>query len=152
MEPIRIEHSALLRYSAEQMYDLVVDVERYPEFLSWVTAARIIENSDAQHLAGMDLRIAGISTSLVTRNHFEPGQRVRLQLHEGPFDRFEGEWHFHGFGEVGSKVTLSMGFMLHEQVFARALQTGFRRIADRLIQDFHRRAEQLYGRPAPLTA
>jgi ribosome-associated toxin RatA of RatAB toxin-antitoxin module len=151
MEITRIEHSALLRYSARQMYDLVVDVERYPQFLSWIEAARIIENSNEQHLAGMDVRIAGVSATLITRNHFQPHESVVLNLHEGPFEKFQGAWHFKGFGEVGCKVVLIMAFQMHQQLFSRAMQLGFKRIADRLIQDFSRRAEQLYGKPAPLS-
>jgi len=151
MEITRIEHSALLRYSAEQMYDLVVDVERYPQFLSWIESAHIIENSAEQHLAGMSVRIAGVSAQLVTRNHFQPHEAVLLQLHDGPFEHFQGAWHFHGFGEVGCKVILSMAFQLHQQLFSRAMQLGFKRIADRLIQDFSRRAEQLYGKPLPMS-
>ena len=151
MEMTRIEHSALLRYSAEQMYDLVVDVERYPQFLSWIEAARIIENSAEQHLAGMDLRIAGVQASLVTRNYFQPHESVILDLHEGPFEQFQGAWHFKGFGEVGCKVVLSMAFQMDQQLFSRAMQLGFKRIADRLIQDFSRRAEQLYGKPVPMS-
>ncbi|MDA3934034.1 MAG: type II toxin-antitoxin system RatA family toxin [Gammaproteobacteria bacterium] len=146
----RIEHSALLRYSAEQMYDLVIDVERYPEFLSWIEAARIIEHSPEQHLASMDLCIAGVSTSMVTRNQFRPAESVTLQLHEGPFEQFQGAWHFKSFGEVGCKVLLSMSFQMHNQLFSHAMQHGFKRIADRLIQDFTHRAEQLYGKPLPM--
>ncbi|MFN2333253.1 MAG: type II toxin-antitoxin system RatA family toxin, partial [Wenzhouxiangellaceae bacterium] len=87
-----INRSALVTYTPAQMYDLVRDVERYPDFLSWIVAARILEESETHQLASLDVSVAGIARRIVTRNDLVSGELLRLNLAEGPFRHFAGEW------------------------------------------------------------
>ncbi len=140
-----IEHSALVRHTAQQMYELVLDVPRYPDFLSWVAGAAVLEQDASLQRASLTLSIAGIQTSLTTRNSLQPGELLTMQLESGPFTRLEGRWQFMGFGQAGSKVSLMLDFSLEKSLLASAFRQGFARVGDRLVQDFCRRAEVLYG-------
>lgn len=142
-----IEHSALVRHSAQQMYDLVLDVSLYPEFLSWVAHTAVLEQTDILQRATLAIRIAGMESRLTTRNALQPGQQLIMQLESGPFTQLEGRWQFKSFGEAGCKVGLSMDFSLERSLLASAFRQGFARVGNRLVQDFCRRAQQLYGMP-----
>lgn len=142
-----IEHSALVRHSAQQMYDLVLDVERYPDFLSWVAKTVVLEQTDELQRATLSVRIASIETRLTTRNTLQPGEQLHMQLESGPFTELEGRWHFTSFGDAGCKVSLLLDFSLQRSLLASAFRQGFARVGNRLVQDFCQRAQQLYGVP-----
>jgi len=140
-----IEHNALVRHTAQQMYDLVVDVMAYPDFLSWVVAGQVLEQQDNYQIASMTIGIAGIETRLTTRNQLVVAEQVSMQLESGPFTQLEGLWHFKSFGDAGCKVSLSMDFALEKSLLVSAFRQGFARVGNRLVQDFCRRAQVVYG-------
>ncbi len=139
-----IQRSALVPYSPQQMFDLVCDVERYPEFLSWVTAARNHERGDSHQVGELELSLSGVKRRIRTRNDLIPGELLRLNLDEGPFERFTGEWRFTDLG-IGSRVALSLGFQFDNPVLVAAFGRGFISVANRMVDDFCRRADELYG-------
>ena len=139
-----INRSALVPYTPHQMFDLVRDVERYPEFLSWIVDARSLEESDSHQHGLLALSVAGIRREIRTRNDLIPGELLRLNLDQGPFQKFSGEWRFTDLG-IGSRVELSLGFEFDNPMLAAAFSRGFISVADRMVDDFCRRADQLYG-------
>lgn len=138
-----VNRSALVSHSPEQMFELVRDVEHYPDFLSWVTDAEIHEQSPHEQLATLELAVAGVSRRIKTRNTLEPGQRLLMSLDQGPFQRFSGEWRFVDLG-IGCKVELGLAFDFDSPILAAAFNRGFVAIANRMVDDFCRRADQLY--------
>lgn len=143
----QIEHSALVRYTAQQMYDLVLDVAAYPQFLSWVSTTEVIEQDEASQLAKLSIKIAGIEAHLTTRNSLEANTQLSMRLESGPFKQLEGQWQFLGFGDAGSKVSLMLDFSLERSLLASAFRQGFTRVGNRLVQDFCQRADDLYKTP-----
>jgi ribosome-associated toxin RatA of RatAB toxin-antitoxin module len=137
-----IHRHALVRHSAVRMYGLVNDVERYPKRFSWCEGSQVIEASDDQMLARLDLRIAGLAVSLTTRNTLEPPTRITLKLQDGPFSDFTGHWFFHSLAEDACKVSLSLEFEVASRVIASALTIGFQGLADRMVDDFCREADR----------
>lgn len=142
---MKIERSALVRYSAVQMYELVHDVEAYPEFLSWCTHAEVHDQDDESQHATLVVSVAGIEQRFSTVNRLEPGRRLVLALEQGPFRSLSGEWRFQQLGEAGSKILLELEFDFRPGLLSSAFQRGFKHIADRLVQDFCKRAEAIYG-------
>lgn len=139
-----IQRSALVSYTPMQMFDLVRDAERYPEFLSWVVDAQIYEETEAFQHAWLELSVAGVRRRIVTRNDLVPGELLRLNLAEGPFRHFSGEWRFSDLG-IGSRVQLSLGFEFDNPMLVAAFSRGFVAVANRMVDDFCRRADVLYG-------
>lgn len=140
-----IHRSALVPFTPSQMYALVRDVPRYPEFLSWCRDAIVHEENAEQQLATLEVSVAGFVQSFTTRNRLEPGERIMLSLVDGPFSALGGEWVFRALGDDGCKVSLSLGFEFSNGVLAGAFRRGFAQIADHLLQDFVARAEALHG-------
>lgn len=140
-----VQRSALVPFTPFQMFDLVRDVKHYPEFLPWITGTEIWEDTETYQYAAIDLSIAGVHQRIATKNDLIPGELLRLNLAEGPFKRFSGEWRFRDLG-IGCRVELSLGFEFDSPVLIAAFSRGFVSVANRMVDDFTRRAEQLYAR------
>mgnify|MGYP001814498150 FL=1 len=128
------------------MFRLVQDVPSYPAFLSWCTRAELHEQTADQQLATLAVKVSGVSQVFTTRNRFVSGERLSMSLVDGPFSRLSGDWLFDPLGEDGSKVTLALEFDLSSRVLSSAIRRGFAHVADRLVSDFCKRADDVYGR------
>jgi len=144
---MKIERSALVLYSAMDMYKLVLDVPSYPQFLRWCTHAEVHEQTADLQLASLGVKVAGIEQQFRTRNTLVPGERLSLDLVEGPFRKLSGEWRFKKLGTSGSKVSLHMEFDFAPGLISAAFQHGFSSIADHLVQEFVRRADHVLMSP-----
>ncbi|MCU0988164.1 MAG: type II toxin-antitoxin system RatA family toxin [Xanthomonadales bacterium] len=142
---MEIRRSALVLHPAMDMYRLVQDVPAYPQFLSWCLETRVHEQSAEHQLATLVVRISGMTQAFTTHNRFVPGERLTLALVDGPFRQLAGEWLFEPLGPEGSKVTLVLNFEFSNKVLSAAFRRGFTHIADRLVGEFSRRADEVYA-------
>ncbi len=141
----KVNRSALLHYSARQMYDLVVDIERYPEFLNWCSSTRIVERSEHEVVASIDISFKGLHRSFTTRNRMDNGRSVRIELVDGPFRTLNGIWNFIELDEESCKIELDLEFDFSTAFLARIVGPVFSQIANRQLDAFQRRAVQVYG-------
>ena len=140
-----VRRSALLPYAAEQVYGLVADVERYPEFLPWCTAARILASDGDAVTVTLGLSSGIARASFTTRNLLDPGRSVTMSLVDGPFEELEGRWDFTPIRSAGTRADLSVRFATHGLVGALALGPAFEGICNQLVDAFARRARQVFG-------
>jgi ribosome-associated toxin RatA of RatAB toxin-antitoxin module len=143
-----VHKSVLIWYSAQEMFDLVIDAAKYPQFLPWCDHAKIIEHNESGMTAELGLSFKGIRQSFTTRNTHVPGREVHLKLVKGPFSNLDGVWTFTPVGEEGERacraeLRLSYGF----SNFALQALVGpvFDKIAGSLVDAFVKRAAQVYG-------
>ena len=141
---MKITRSALVTYSAMDMYKLVEGVPLYPQFLSWCTSTEVHEQSSEFQKASLTVVVAGIRQSFTTNNTLYIGDRVEMRLLEGPFKKLQGEWRFVQLGEDGCKISLELDFEMNAGPMATMFGKGFGKIADRLVDDFCKRAEKVY--------
>jgi ribosome-associated toxin RatA of RatAB toxin-antitoxin module len=142
---MEITRTALVLFPADHMYRLVEDVSSYPQFLSWCTSSSLIDSGVDWQIASLEVAIAGLRQSFTTRNELVPGERLEMRLLEGPFQSLSGEWRFEALGSAGSKVILQLDFDFAGNLLSSAFRHGFASVADRLVSDFCRRAEQVYA-------
>jgi ribosome-associated toxin RatA of RatAB toxin-antitoxin module len=142
----KVNKSALVPYPAGQMYALVNDVERYPEFLPWCRGARIMSQTDHEMRASLDLARGGLHKTFATRNALVPGKSITMTLENGPFRHLEGRWHFIDLGPDGSKVTLDMEFEFAGMVLDLMAGPVFHEICNSLVDAFIKRAAQLHDK------
>ena len=140
-----IARSALVPFAAEQLYELVNDVERYPDFLPWCAGVEVQARSAAEVVASLDVRRAGIRHRVTTRNRLAPPQRVVLELVQGPFEHFHGEWRFDALAADACKVTLTLDFEYAGRLIRMAFGPLFNRAADTMVDAFCARAGVVYG-------
>jgi ribosome-associated toxin RatA of RatAB toxin-antitoxin module len=142
---IEIRRSALVKYSPAQMFDLVNQVEAYPKRFAWCAAAEVLERGDNLLVARLDLKLAGVRQSFTTRNTVDPPRRLQMSLVDGPFRSLEGVWDFIALGDAGCKVAFALDFEYAGRLAGGALKLGFQRLAGRMVDDFCREAERVYG-------
>jgi ribosome-associated toxin RatA of RatAB toxin-antitoxin module len=141
-----VEKSALVPYSAAQMFALVDEVERYPEFLPWCGGARVSALEDGTTIATIEINYRGIRQSFTTANTKRGDESMQMSLREGPFRQLEGVWSFIPLGSVGCKVALRLDYSFANAVLEGAVGPVFGMIASTMIERFVARAESLYGR------
>ena len=141
-----------LPYSAQQMYDLVADVARYPEFLPWTAAARIRSRKpEGDH----EVMLADLVVSFkVFRERFGSRvtlwpvrQRIDTEYIEGPFRHLHSRWEFRDV-DGGSEVHFEVDFEFRNILLQKAAGLFFFDAMQRIVRAFEARAHQLYGAPA----
>jgi ribosome-associated toxin RatA of RatAB toxin-antitoxin module len=140
-----IRRSALVSFSPEQMIDLVIDVERYPQFLPWVSGAQLHEKSERELLASMEMQRSGVRERFSTRNTFERPSYMTLKMVQGPFRVLEGRWSFAPIGTAGTRVELEMRFEFANPVISMLFGRAFEHSCNTLIDAFIARARETYG-------
>ncbi|MEA5446900.1 type II toxin-antitoxin system RatA family toxin [Gammaproteobacteria bacterium AB-CW1] len=142
----KVQREALVPFSAQAMFELVNDIESYPQFLPWCRDAKVLSREEHELTASLTLAKGGIHRSFTTRNSMEPGQLIDIRLVDGPFRHLEGEWRFEALREDASKVKLDMSFEVSSGVLSAVLGPVFHQIANSLVDAFVRRAHQVHGR------
>ena len=140
-----IHKSALVPYSAEQMYTLVDDIPAYPEFLPWCSGSKEITRREDEVEASLDIAHSGVHKSFTTRNRLEKNRSIEMQLVEGPFKHLNGVWRFEPLGDAGSKVVLDLEFDFSSKLLGMTFGPIFSKIAGSLVDAFIQRAQKIYG-------
>ena len=141
-----LQQSAIVPYSAAQMYALVDDVARYPEFVPWCVKAEILAQSDATMRARVSVAKGALSYSFTTDNQRQPVSLIEMRLVEGPFKRLQGAWRFVE-SPLGCKVSLALEFEFASKLLALTLSPLFKAVTGSMVNSFRTRAENLYGKP-----
>ncbi len=136
-----IERSALLAHPIEQVFDLVADIERYPEFLKGCVGADILERGENSVTATLRLSRAGISHGFTTHNTMERPHRIDLALVDGPFKHFAGHWTFLALGNDACKTALALHFELGSGIASVAAGKLFDKVALDLVDAIVNRAD-----------
>lgn len=147
-----IKRTALVTFTPEQMFDLVVDVERYHEFLPWVAGAQVHEKTASDLQASLTMERAGMRQSFTTRNAMQRPDWMSLKLVDGPFRRLEGLWTFTAIGDAGTKVVLDMKFEFANPVASMLFGRAFEQSVGELIDAFVARARATYAAASPVPA
>lgn len=140
----QVTRSALVSFSAEQMYDLINDVEQYPHFLPGCSGSRVLESSSEKMVASVDVSKAGISKTFTTRNDLVPGAAVLMSLVDGPFKVLTGGWYFTPLDDMACKVELKLEFEFASKLVEMAFGKVFNELTSNMVSAFTQRAKQVY--------
>ncbi len=140
-----IQQSALLPYSAQAMFELINDIESYPQFMEGCLGAKVLERTDALVTARLDLGKAGLKYSFTTRNTLQAPESMQMELVEGPFKSFSARWHFTPLKEDACKASLFMQFEFESGLLDVVLRKLFDSSCRSLVNAVCKRADELYG-------
>jgi ribosome-associated toxin RatA of RatAB toxin-antitoxin module len=140
-----VQKSALVKYSARQMFDLVNDIEAYPKFLPWCSGSRIIKREEDYVEAELMISKGGFKKSFSTRNQIDMGGRITVYLLDGPFSHLEGVWNFMPLREDASKISLDLEFEMSGVLANLAFGAVFNQICNTMVASFTSRAKEVYG-------
>ncbi len=139
-----VQRSALLPYSAAQMFNLVNDVDSYPEFVPWCVKCEVHSDSEIEKKATMKFAKHGINASVTTCNELDVDKKITMHLLKGPFKRLVGTWIFKELDEHTCRVELDLQFSFSNRLYAVTLGPIFSQVANKLVSAFTERAQQLY--------
>ena len=125
----QISRTALVPYSAEQMYQLVNDVQSYPQFLPGCTGSRILESTPGQMTAAVDVSKAGISKTFTTRNQLTSNQSILMNLVDGPFKKLIGGWKFTPLSQEACRIEFHLDFEFTNKLIELAFGRVFKELA-----------------------
>jgi ribosome-associated toxin RatA of RatAB toxin-antitoxin module len=144
----QVKKSILLWYTAREMYELVVNVRAYSEFMPWCERAEVLEESDHGMTARLHLSYRGVRQSFTTRNTHVPGQSVSMQLVDGPFSKLDGHWEFvpvGGSSASACRIEFQMNYTFANMALELLVSPVFDRIANTFVDAFVERAGRVYG-------
>ena len=134
----------VLPYTTEQMYDLVADIRRYPEFLPWVIAMRVRSETREEALADMIVGFKGIRETFTSRVRKTPNEEICVEYIEGPLKYLRNDWRFVP-NLAGCAVDFSVEFAFKNKMFEMLAGQVFGSALRKMIGAFERRANALYG-------
>ncbi len=141
-----VQKSALVKFSAQQMFDLVADIDAYPQFLPWCSGSRILKREGDIVEGQIDIAKAGFHKSFATRNRLDHGGKIFMSLLEGPFKSLEGVWTFMPLREDASKISLDLEFEMSGVLANLAFGPVFNQICNTMVTSFTERAKAIYGK------
>ena len=127
------------------MFELVNNIDDYSQFLNWCDSSSILNQSDDQITASVEINKGGIKQTFSTLNTLTPYKSIAMELVDGPFDELSGEWRFEPLGENAAKIHLDLQFKFKSMLIDMALSPVFKNIANSQLDSFIERAEYIYG-------
>lgn len=143
MPSIRETH--LLPYTAEQMFDLVADVDRYPEFLPWVVATRVRQDSDTEMTADMLVGFKALREKFTSRVVKDRPNAINVHYIDGPLRDLDNNWTFRDCGENCCEIDFAVDFSFKNIMFETLAGQYIDRAFRKMVAAFEARADALYG-------
>jgi ribosome-associated toxin RatA of RatAB toxin-antitoxin module len=140
-----VQKSALVKFSAQQMFELVNNIEDYPKFLPWCSGSRVINRSEEIVEAELMISKGGFKKAFSTRNKLDQGGVITVSLLDGPFSYLEGVWTFMPLRADASKISLDLEFEMSGKLASLAFGVVFNQICNTMVTSFTDRAKQVYG-------
>ena len=143
-----------LAYTPEQMFDLVADVRRYPEFLPWCVGAAIISRNEQELIADLTIGFKMFRETFRSRVTLERPSHVHVEYLTGPFRYLNNHWRFAPI-PGGTEIDFFVDFEFKSRLLQTVIGTVFNEAVRLMVRAFERRAMALYGRhtaPRPAAA
>ncbi len=141
----RVKRSVLVPHGAELMFELVDQIERYPEFLPWCGGTAILAEHESGKTARIDIDYHGVRAHFTTDNAHRPPESIVVTLKDGPFRHLHGEWRFLALAPDACKVEFELAYEFTTHVLERLVGPVFNHIATTFVEAFVRRADQVHG-------
>ncbi len=136
----------VLPYSPQQLYGLVADIERYPEFLPWCIAARIRKRESELIVADLIIGFKMIRERFTSKVILDPsGRRIDVSYIEGPFKYLDNHWIFEDHPQ-GCRIDFYVDFEFRSRLLQKLMQPLFHEAVRRMVAAFETRAQALYDK------
>ncbi|MBF0357459.1 MAG: type II toxin-antitoxin system RatA family toxin [Magnetococcales bacterium] len=132
-------------YSAEQMYDLVVDMDSYSEFIPWLAKTRKYDEQGDTFMSEMTISFKGMRETFITKDTVVPGKKITIANIDGPFKHLESEWRFTDSPSGGCTIDFFIDFRFKSRLIELALGPVFGEASKRMVEAFKNRAAEIYS-------
>jgi coenzyme Q-binding protein COQ10 len=137
-----------LPYTPDQLFDLVADIEKYPEFLPWCVATRVTERSGDRLVSEMVIGFKMFRERFISRVELDrEGHRIDVSYAEGPFKYLTNHWVFVEHPR-GCMIDFFVEFEFRSRILQKVIEVLFHEAVRRMVGAFESRARDLYGPPS----
>lgn len=143
----RIVETRELPWSDEQMFDLVADVRRYPEFLPWVVATRVRSDSESEMVADMLVGFSAFKEKFTSRVTKQRPRHIVVEYLDGPLQKLENDWTFAPGKDGGCRIDFRVEFEFRSAILEKLAGQYMDRAFRKMVAAFEQRAAVLYGQP-----
>lgn len=140
-----VKRSAIVPYSVDKMYQLVNDIECYPEFLPWCKQSEILQAGQNEMLASLTINKGPFNQRLTTRNVLSLNKRIEMHQDKGPFDCFEADWDFKALESEACHIHFYTQFAFKSRLLDMTVSSYFSQIANAMLDAFIDRANRVYA-------
>ncbi|MDX8408315.1 MAG: type II toxin-antitoxin system RatA family toxin [Mariprofundaceae bacterium] len=140
------EESRIIACPARQMYDIVLDIDAYAEFLPWVAESRVLSQTDGELTAELVADLAGVKHAFKTVDRYVAGKLVEIRLLEGPFRFLESVWTFDDQDDGRCKVHFSIEFEFRSMMMDMIASPVFATACKSMVHAFEERAVAMLER------
>ena len=140
-----VSKTVLIEHPVTRMYELVIDVRKYPEFLPWCGGVEIFEESDEILEAKIHVKFKGLNHYFHTRNINIRPTSIEMNFVDGPFKKFHGSWKFTALREDACKIEFHLNYEFESMILEKIVGPVFHMIAGTFVEGFINRADSLYG-------
>jgi coenzyme Q-binding protein COQ10 len=137
----------VLPYTPEQMFDLVADVGKYPEFLPWCVGAKVVSRTEDQLVADLTIGFKMFRESFTSRVSLDRPHMVQVKYENGPFRYLNNQWSFEP-NPKGCEVKFFVDFEFKSRLLQAAIGVVFNEAVRLMVNSFLKRARDVYGQPA----
>jgi ribosome-associated toxin RatA of RatAB toxin-antitoxin module len=134
-----------IRYTAEQMYDLVNDINAYSTFIPLCVSSEVHEELDHKLRATIKIAKGKIGFGFTTVNTMEKGRSITMNLENGPFKSLKGVWRFTPLGAHECIISLHFDFEFSNKLLGVALGGLFKQLCNSMVESFRKQAAVRYG-------
>ncbi|HET6608370.1 MAG TPA: type II toxin-antitoxin system RatA family toxin [Rhodopila sp.] len=136
----------IVPYAPEQLFDLVADVGKYPQFLPWCVAARVRKQTAEELVADLTIGFGPFRESFTSRVTLDRPHRVTVKYENGPFRYLNNQWEFSAV-PGGTEVSFFVDFEFRSRILQGAIGVVFNEAVRRMVNAFRKRARDVYGMP-----
>ena len=140
-----IKKSAFVFYSQKEIFQLIDDVEHYPDFLPWCAGSKVIKRTKKITEATIEINFKGVKQSFTTRNLKKPFEIMEINLVDGPFKKLTGSWKFTNIDKKSCKIELSLMYEFNNLILEKLIGPIFNIIANTFIDEFIKEADKRFN-------
>ena len=142
---MKLSRSALLPYTAAQMYQIVADLDAYPAFLPGCDSVDVLERNGDQVVAKLMSNFSKLEIDFTTRNMNCKNESIEMSLEQGPFQSLQGLWTFKALSESACRIDFEIDFEMKGGLMKKLLNPMFEKLMNMQFDAFQQRAKQLYS-------
>lgn len=139
----KINKTSLVQHSAESMYELVKNIEDYPQFLPWCEDSSYLTLDDGSIIATVNVVFKGIPFAFTTINFNDPSSKITMKLSKGPFKTMNGYWEFIKIDKNSCKINFFLEYSFSNFIIEKTTGYVFSEISQSLMDSFIKQADKI---------
>ena len=137
-----IERTIEVEASAEKLYEVVSDIERYPSFLTWCDSSEILSKENHLVTASLSISILGFKSEITTLNRLFKPSKIEMSLQKGPFKSFKGTWLFEEIALEKTRVSYTMKYQISNPITDLMVKQNLASFIDQFVGEFVKKLKE----------